>query len=85
MGLTAWKHVSIPHPPGSHLSHQALTDKMNGEGEDNSNFNGKYEREKYVFGDRKVFKDFIRLFQKTGAYWRGIHPERIVGFSPLIS
>ena len=70
----------------AHTLHvRALPDKMDSESEDDGYFNGKYQGEKYVFGDRKVFKDFIRPFQKTGAHWRGIHPERIVGFSPLIS
>jgi hypothetical protein len=58
---------------------------MDGESEDNDYFNDKYQREKYIFGDGKVFKDFIRPFQKTGAYRRGVHPERIIGFSLLIS
>jgi hypothetical protein len=45
----------------------ALTGKIDGESEDNCYFNGKYQGEKYVFGDRKVFKDFVRLLQKTSA------------------
>ena len=56
---------------------------MDGEGEDNCNFNGKYQGEKYVFGDRKVFKDFVRLLQKSSAYWGGVHPERIIGSGAL--
>ena len=77
-----------PSPAGitAHTLHiRALTDKIDGESEDDCYFNGKYQGEKYVFGDRKVFKDFVRLPQKTSAYWRGVHPERIIGFSPLIS
>ena len=60
-------------------------DKMDGESEDNGYFNGKYRKEKYVFREREVFKDLVRLPQKSGAYWRGVHPEGIIGFSPLIS
>ena len=57
---------------------RALTGKIDGESEDDGYFNGKYQGEKYVFGDRKVFKDFVRLLQKSSAYWRGVHPERII-------
>jgi hypothetical protein len=64
---------------------RALMGKVDGESEDNGYFNGKYREEKYVFREREVFKDFVRLPQKSGAYWRGVHPERIIGFIPLIS
>jgi hypothetical protein len=64
---------------------RALPDKMDSESEDDGYFNGKYQGEKYVFGDRKVFKDFVRLLQKSSAYRRGVHPERIIGFSSWIS
>jgi hypothetical protein len=77
-----------PSPAGimAHALHiRALTGKIDGESEDDGYFNGKYQGEKYVFGDRKVFKDFVRLLQKTSAYWRGIHPKRVVGFSSLPS
>jgi hypothetical protein len=68
----------IPLPPGLTLHIRALPDKIDGKSEDDGYFNGKYQGEKYVFGDRKVFKDFVRLLQKTGAYSRGVHPERII-------
>ena len=65
---------------------RALMDKVkDSESENDGYFNGKYKGKKYVFGDRKIFKDFVRLPQKTGAYWRGVHPERVVGFIPVIS
>jgi hypothetical protein len=64
---------------------RALMDKMDGESEDDGYFNGEQQGKKYVFGNRKVFKDFVRLPQKTGAYRRGVHSEGIIGFFPVIS
>ena len=76
---------STPRALAHTLHIRILMDEMDGESEDNDYFNGKDREEKYVFRERKVFKDFVRLPQKTGAHRRGIHPERIIGFVPLIS
>ena len=64
----------MTHP----LHIKALMGKIDSENEDDGYFNGKYHGEKYVFGDRKVFKDFVRLLQKSGAYRRFVHTERII-------
>jgi hypothetical protein len=86
---TCCKEKGINASPAGIMAHtlhiRALTAKIDGESEDDDYFNGKYQGEKYVFGDRKVFKDFVRLLQETGPYWRVVHPERIIGFSPLIN
>ena len=70
----------IIHP----LHIKALTGEINSESENDGYFNGKYDGEKYVLGDGKVFKDFVRLLQESGADRRFVHPERIIGSSPLV-
>lgn len=62
----------------THQGSGRLTDQIDSDREGDGYFNGKNHEEKNVFGDGEVFKDFVRLLQKTSAYWRAIHPERIV-------
>jgi hypothetical protein len=62
---------------------KALTNKVNAGNEGNHDFNGKYHEEKYVFRDREVFKDLVRHLQKSSAYWRSVHPVRIIRSASL--
>ena len=46
--------------------------------ENDDYFNGKNHEEKNVLGDGEIFKNLVSFLQKTSAYRRGVHPERII-------
>ena len=79
------------HPPSikdyvSHCIHQGQSysgNKVDRDPESDDYFNGKNHEEKNVLGDGKIFKNFVSFLQKTSAYRRGVHPERVIGSGAL--
>jgi len=65
----------------SHCIHRGQSysgSKVESGPENDDYFNGKNHEEKNVLGDGKIFKNFVSFLQKTSAYRRGVHPERII-------